>query len=222
MKTIFKTFLLLLLSFTLLAGQDDTLRIQLSGGPSLSLYDSNKIKISNNPVGYRFGLGISKRLNHNFVFASNIWFQNIVISGIKTDINDQYYHQNVHLTTDINFQQMGLSCEIYKDVSKFLVGINTGIAYLIKSNTKQLIDIENNTGTTNIYQKYIIYDYQKDSFYSAINPYIGISINYFPSTKFGIKYENNFSIIATPYENYQYIQKFHLFTHQLMLIFNLK
>ncbi|HVA99604.1 MAG TPA: hypothetical protein VNG53_11975, partial [Bacteroidia bacterium] len=201
------------------ASKNDSLHIQLFGGTSLSTYYSNKVKISKNPIGYKFGCGISKELKNNFIFNSNISFQNISFTGIKTSIYDQYYYENVTLTTDINFKQLCLSVEVNKCFSKVQIGVNTGIDYLIKSNTSQ--DVEGGTGLTalNIYDTHAISDYQKDSFYNTINPFLGISFSYFPSKKFGVRYENKFDILPSPSMNYQYFGKIYTFVSDMELIF---
>ncbi len=218
MKILFKTFLFVFLPLVSLATKNDSLHFQLFGGASFSTYYSDKFKISENPMGYRFGCGISKETNNNFVFNSNVWFQNVSFTKIKTYIYDEYYYENVNLTTDINFKQLGFSFEVNKHFSKFIIGINVGVNYLIKSTTIQ--NIEGGTGLTaiNIYYKYTVYDYQQDSFYNTINPFTGISVSYFPLTRLGIKYENNFDILSTPSMNYQYFQKLHPFINNLILI----
>lgn len=217
MKTIIKVFLHL--PIILFAQKNDSLQVQLSCGTSIGSYYSDKLKIDHNSIGYRLGLGVIKSLHNNFIVSSNIWFQNVSFANIKTSIYDEYYNANVHLTTSVNFQQAGFSCEINKSASKFMFGINGGINYLIKSKTTQLIEVENNPVPSNIYQKYNIYDYQKDSFYSTINPFIGISISYFPFVKYGVKYENNFNLIPNPWMSYQYFQNFYSFTHHLMFVY---
>lgn len=221
MKIIFKIFLFLFLPLISLANKNDSLHFQLFGGSSLCTYFSEKLKISENPIGYRLGCGISKVANKDFVFNSNIWFQNVSFTKIKTYIYDEYYYENVNLTTDISFNQLGFSFETNKRFSKFNIGINVGISYLIKSRTVQ--NIEGGTGltATNIYYKYTVYDYQHDSFYNAINPFIGISVSYFPLTRLGIKYESNLDILGSPSMNYQYFQKFHPFINNLILIFKI-
>jgi hypothetical protein len=222
MKTILKTYLLVLLPLVSVASKNDSLHFQIFGGSSLCTYYSDKLKISEKPIGYRFGLGASKEIQNNFVINSNIWFQNISFTKIKTYIYDEYYYENVSLTTDITYKQLGFSFETNKRFLKFLIGINAGINYLIKSSTAQ--NIEGGTGVTatNIYYKYTVYDYQQDSFYNTINPFAGISVSYFPLTRLGIKYENNLDILPSPSMNYQYFQKVHPFVNNLILIFKIK
>ncbi len=220
MKTLFHTFIFFFLPLVSLASKNDSLHFQLFGGSSFSTYYSNRLKISKNPIGYRFGGGISKEAKNGFVFNSNIWFQDESFTKIKTQIYDPYYYENVNITTDINFKQLGFSIEVNKYFSKFLFGINTGVNYLIKSNTIQTI--EGGTGLTalNIYNTHAISDYQKDSFYNTISPFIGISASYFPIKRLGIKYENNFDILSSPSMNYQYFQKLHPFINNLILKIN--
>jgi hypothetical protein len=218
MKIVLKTYSLVFLPLVSFASRNDSLHFQLLGGSSFSTYYSTKLKISNNPIGYRFGLSVSKEAQNNFVINSNIWFQNISFTKIKTYIYDEYYYENVFLTTDITYKQFGFSFEANKHFSKFFIGINTGINFLIKSNTTQNIEGGIGITATNIYYKYIVYDYQQDSFYNTINPFVGISVSYFPLTQLGIKYENNFDILSSPSMNYQYFHKLHPFINNIILI----
>ncbi len=201
---------------------NDSLHFSLFGGVNLSTYYSKGFKISSSPVGFRAGFGISKDIKHNFLYATNIWYQKTNYSNIVSNFYDSYYSENVQLVTNSQFDQIYWNFEVYKKFKKINLGVNVGFSYLLKSKTSQ--DVSGGTGITeqNIYYTYTIYDFQKDSYYNAINPFIGLSVSYFPLKHFGIKYENNFDVLSNPFQKYQYFNAFNCFNNSINLILKIK
>ena len=202
--------------------KNDSLHFSFFGGVNLNTYYSKGFKISSNPLGFRAGFGISKDLKNNFIYATNIWYQKTNYSNRVSNFYDSHFSENVGLVTSTKFEQVYWNVEVYKKISKINLGVNLGFSYLLKSNTTQ--DISGGTGVTaeNIYNTYAIYDFQKDSYYNAINPFIGLSISYFPLKHFGIKYENNFDLLSSPFQKYQYFNAFNCFNNSISLILKIK
>jgi hypothetical protein len=222
MKFLFKISILLLVPFLAIANQKDSIYYHVFVGTTVSSYYTQSINLSASPFGYRFGFGVSKEEKNNFGFNSNIWFQNSSFTNIKTNFYDAFFKENVNLTTNINFTHLGFSLEANEKFSNFLIGLYAGITYLIKSTTTQ--DIEGGRGLTaiNIYNTHAISGYQKDSFYNTINPFVGISLCYYPIKKLGIKYEANCDILANPSMGSQYFQEFHSIINAITLNYKFK
>lgn len=200
------------------ANPADSLHIVFFGGATVNNYVTKTINTSSRPLGYRLGLGVTKELERNFQFTSNIWYQFSNYSNIKTNFYDAYYKQDVSLNTNITFQQFFASVELNKKVKKFYLGINAGVTYLIKSNATQTVEGGSGITAVNIYNTHAIYYYQEDSYFSTLNPFVGLSAAYSISKHIKIKYENNFNVLACPYDNYQYFKKFHPFNNSIILI----
>jgi len=213
-----KILLILLLPVLIKANPADSLHLSFFGGASLNNYISKSFHTSSKPLGYRFGFGVTKDLENNFQFATNIWYQFSNYSNMKTNFYDDYYKENVGLNTNIKLQQFYASVEISKKVKYFAFGINAGVTYLIKSNVTQ--SVTGGTGITaiNIYNTHEIYDYQKDSYFSTLNPFAGVSVYYSITKHIKVKYENNINLLACPFQNYQYFQNFHAFNNSITLI----
>lgn len=220
MKSLYTT--IIVLSFINGIAKNDSLHFSLFGGINLNTYYSKGFKISSSPIGFRAGFGISKDIKNNFLYSTNIWYQQSDYSNRVTEFYDEYFKEDIRLVTNTKFSQIYWNFEVQKKIKKFNVGLNVGLSYLIKSQTTQ--DVSGGTGITeqNIYYTYMIYEYQKDSYYQAINPFLGISVSYFPIKHLGIKYENNFDVLKNPFQKYQYFNSFNCFNNSISLILKIK
>lgn len=213
---------LIALSFIKCVAKNDSLHFNLFVGANLNTYYSKGFKASSNPIGFKVGFCLSKEVKNNFLYSTNIWYQNTNYSDRKTNFYDSYYEENVNLISSAKFDQVCMSFEVQKKVKSFYVGVNAGFSYLLKSKTTQ--DVSGGTGITaqNIHNTYMIYDFQKDSYYNTINPFAGLSITYYPIKRLGIKYENNFSFLSEPFLNYQYFNLFHYFNNSISLTLKIR
>jgi hypothetical protein len=202
--------------------KNDSLHFSFFGGVNLNAYYSKGLKISSNPVGFKFGFGISKDITRNFLYSTNIWYQKSSYSNRISNFYDRHFQENVKLVTNSKFDQLYWDFEVYKKIKNIALGVNVGFSYLLKSQTTQ--DVSGGVGITadNIYYTYTIYDFQKDSYYNTINPFVGLSILYFPLKHIGIKYENNFDLLSNPFEKYQYFNSFNCFNNSISLILKIK
>lgn len=214
--------ILILLAFIKGHAKNDSLHFNVFGGANLNTYYSKGFKMSSNPLGFRFGFGLSKDIKNDFLISTNLWYQNSNFSNRKSNFYDSYYGADVSLNTNTTFNQICLSVEAQKKLKNFYLGVNAGFSYLVKSTTTQ--DVSGGSGVTaqNIYNTYMIYDFQKDSYYNAINPFVGLSISYYPLKRLGIKYENNFSLLSEPFQKYQYFNKFNTFSNSISLTLKIK
>lgn len=203
-------------------GKNDSLHFNIFAGANLNTYYSKGFKMSSNPVGFRVGFGLSKDIKNDFKLSANLWYQNSNYSNRKTNFYDSYYGADVSLNTSTKFNQICLSVEAQKKLKNLHLGVNTGFSYLVKSTTTQ--DVSGGSGITaeNIYNTYMIYDFQKDSYYNGINPFVGLSISYYPLKRLGIKYENNFSLLSEPFQKYQYFNQLHYFNNSISLTLKVK
>jgi hypothetical protein len=194
----------------------------LFGGVNLNTYYSKGFKISSKPIGFRFGLGISKDIKNDFLYSTNIFYQKSNYSNRVSNFYDSNFLEDVQLVTSTQFDLIFWNFEVAKKIKKFNLGINLGFSYLLKSKTSQ--DVYGGTGVTaeNIYYTYTIYDFQKDSYYNAINPFVGLSLSYFPLKHLGIKYENNFDMFSNPFQKYQYFNAFNCFNNSISLILKIR
>jgi hypothetical protein len=220
MKKYYTIFILL--AFIKGYAKNDSLHFNLFVGANLNTYYSKGFKISSDAVGFCLGVGISKEIKNNFLFSTNMRYQKSDYSNRKSNFFDSNYGENISLITNTKFDQLYWSFETQKKIKSFYLGVNVGFSYLLKSKTSQ--DVSGGTGVTaeNIHNTYMIYDFQKDSYYNAINPFAGLSITYYPLKRLGIKYENNFSLLSEPFQKYQYFNAFNSFNNSLSLTLKIK
>lgn len=202
--------------------KNDSLHFSFFGGVNLNTYYSKGFKISSNPIGFRFGFGISKDIKNDFLYSTNIWYQKSNYSNRVSNFYDSNFSENVNLVTNTKFDQIFWNFEICKKIKKINLGVNFGFNYLLKSETSQVVSGGTGITAENIYYTYTIYDFQKDSYYNAINPFIGLSVSYFPIKHFGIKYENNFAMLSNPFQKYQYFNSFNCINNSISLILKIK
>jgi hypothetical protein len=214
--------ILILLAFIKGHAKHDSLHFNLFAGANFNTYFSKGVKMSSNPLGFRFGFGLSKDIKNDFLISTNLWYQNSNYTNRKSNFYDSYYSADVSLNTSTKFDQIYLSIEVQKKLKNFYLGVNAGFSYLVKSTTTQ--DVSGGTGITaeNIYNTYMIYAFQKDSYYNSINPFVGLSISYYPLKRLGIKYENNFSLLSEPFQKYQYFNAFNAFNNSIGLTLKMK
>lgn len=214
--------ILILLAFIKGHSKNDSLHFNLFGGANLNTYYSKGFKMSSNPVGFRVGLGLSKDIKNDFLLSANLWYQKSNYSERKSNFYDSFYAAEVSLNTSTKFDQLFLSIEAQKKLKSFYLGVNAGFSYLVKSITTQYVSGGSGVTAENIRNTYMIYDFQKDSYYNAMNPFVGLSISYYPLKRLGIKYENNFSLLSEPFQKYQYFNKFNTFSNSISLTLKIK
>ena len=202
--------------------KNDSLHFSFFGGVNLNAYYSKGLKISSKPVGFKLGFGISKDVARNFLYSTNIWYQKSSYTNRVSNFYDSHFQENVTLVTNSKFDQLFWDFEVYKKIKNIQLGVNVGFSYLLKSQTTQSVSGGVGVTADNIYYTYTIYDFQKDSYYNTINPFLGLSIIYFPLKHIGIKYENNFDLLSNPFERYQYFNSFNCFNNSISLILKIK
>jgi hypothetical protein len=221
-----RKLLFILLSPFCFKAQNDSLNtthFNISAGISISNYFDKGFNTSSQPLGYRFGVGVTKDLKNNFEAGVNIWYQNSQFNNVTTNSYDSFYQAHVSLLTNIQFQQLYISGELSKKYKKFYFGINAGINYLLTSQTTQDVSSDvSGSSAINIHNFYSIKGYEGESIYNVINPFAGISISYFPIPWLGVKYQNNMDMFSSPQQGYQFFKKINPFLNCLTLTIKIK
>ncbi|HWY11828.1 MAG TPA: hypothetical protein VN026_10910 [Bacteroidia bacterium] len=220
-----KILCILFFPIYLFSGNLDSLHFSIFGGITINNYFSKDgLAISSSPFGFRGGIGIIRDMKSDFVFCSNIWYQNSQYNDINTYIYDKYYSEQVRLNTNLKISRLYWSAEVTKKLKKFYLGINTGVSYTLKSDVQQFVYSNSTNANTNInlFNKYIVYSIVGKNLNPVLNPFVGVSISYYPTKRFGIKYENNIDILASPYRQFAFIKPFHLFQNSITLTLKIK
>jgi hypothetical protein len=216
--------LIFIFPFICNANTRDSLHLNIFGGGCITSFITNKVILSSNPLGYKMGIGFSKDLFNDNIVGFDLWYQKININNLQTNTYDKEYNVYVHLNTNIEWNNIAFNLKYSKKINKFEICMFSGVYYLLKSNSSQITTNNSTDSITylNVNNKYMIYDYQKESYFNYINPILGFSFTYNPLKTIGIRYETYVDIIKSPTYKFHYFNSFNSFMNNIVLTIKIK